>query len=568
MPSRRWSQNSPSPPGARHGGRSECPGGQAMTPFSRTQRGLLGRWWWTVDRPLLAGFGLLAVSGLVFVFASSPPVAARLGLPPLYFVGRHAMYLLPATLLLLGSSLLSPKGVHRLAVGLLVLTLVLLVLTLLFGPEIKGARRWLPIGGLVVQPGEFMKPALVIVVAGLLAKADGLRNALPGLLLAALALVLLLSQPDVSMALMVACLVGLQLFLAGLPWLLVIGLVATGGLGLWQTYLFFPHVTQRFDRFFDPSVGDHFQVGLALEAVQGANWFGSGPGEGTVKYALARRPQRLRVRGDRRGVRAGRLPRPARPVRLRPAARPAADRAGRRPLRPARGGRPARAFRSPDDHQRRRQSEARSGDRHDPALHQLRRLLALRAGARDGHVPGPDPAPAGRRERDPAAAGYRGAVPAAPGQRALSRRQRRAEVSVMTRGVVIGAGGTGGHMFPALALARELQARGQEVLLVCDARGARYVGPDLVPHLIRAGSPSGRPLRRLQGFARLGAGLVQALALLRRRRPAAVAAFGGYASVPVGLAARLLGIPLLIHEQNAVLGRANRLIARKARCSR
>ncbi len=135
----------------------------------------------------------------------------------------------------------------------------------------------------------------------------------------------------------------------------------------------------------------------------------------------------------------------------------------------------------------------------------------------------------------------------------------------MTRGVVIGAGGTGGHMFPALALARELQARGQEVLLVCDARGARYVGPDLVPHLIRAGSPSGRPLRRLQGFARLGLGLVQALALLRRRRPAAVAAFGGYASVPVGLAARLLGIPLLIHEQNAVLGRANRLIARKAK---
>ena len=257
-----------------------------MTPFSRTQRGLLGRWWWTVDRPLLAGLGLLAVSGLVFVFASSPPVAARLGLPPLYFVGHHAMYLLPATLLLLGSSLLSPKGVHRLAVGLLALTLVLMVLTLLFGPEIKGARRWLPVGGLVVQPGEFMKPALVIVVAGLLAKADGLRNALPGLLLAALALVLLLSQPDVSMAMMVACLLGLQLFLAGLPWHLVIGGLAAGGLGLWQTYLFFPHVTQRFDRFFDPSVGDHFQVGLAIEAVKGAAWFGSGPGEGTVKYAL------------------------------------------------------------------------------------------------------------------------------------------------------------------------------------------------------------------------------------------------------------------------------------------
>jgi cell division protein FtsW len=257
-----------------------------MTPFSRTQRGLLGRWWWTVDRPLLAGFGLLALSGLVFVFASSPPVASRLGLPSLHFVGRHVMYLLPATLLLLGASLLSPKGVHRLAVGLLIVTLVLLALTLLFGPETKGARRWLPIAGLVVQPSEFMKPALVVVLAGLLAQAPGLRNALPGLLLTALVLVLLLGQPAVGMALTVACLAGLQLFLAGLPWLLVVGLGGAGGLALWQAYLVFPHVSHRFDRFIDPTSGDHYQVGLALEAVQGAAWFGSGPGEGTVKYAL------------------------------------------------------------------------------------------------------------------------------------------------------------------------------------------------------------------------------------------------------------------------------------------
>jgi UDP-N-acetylglucosamine--N-acetylmuramyl-(pentapeptide) pyrophosphoryl-undecaprenol N-acetylglucosamine transferase len=134
----------------------------------------------------------------------------------------------------------------------------------------------------------------------------------------------------------------------------------------------------------------------------------------------------------------------------------------------------------------------------------------------------------------------------------------------MTRPIVIATGGTGGHMFPALALARELQGRGQEVVLLCDARGARYVGSAVAHRVIQAGSPSGRPLRRLQGLARLGLGLAQALVLLRRRRPAAVAAFGGYASVPVGLAAGLLGIPLLVHEQNAVLGRANRLIARRA----
>ena len=113
----------------------------------------------------------------------------------------------------------------------------------------------------------------------------------------------------------------------------------------------------------------------------------------------------------------------------------------------------------------------------------------------------------------------------------------------MTRSVVLAAGGTGGHMFPALALARALGGRGLSVLLACDRRGARYVGADIEHELIRAGSPSGRPRQRLVGLSQLGLGLVQALALLRRRRPAVVAAFGGYASVPIGIAARTLGFP-------------------------
>jgi UDP-N-acetylglucosamine--N-acetylmuramyl-(pentapeptide) pyrophosphoryl-undecaprenol N-acetylglucosamine transferase len=132
----------------------------------------------------------------------------------------------------------------------------------------------------------------------------------------------------------------------------------------------------------------------------------------------------------------------------------------------------------------------------------------------------------------------------------------------MSRPTVIAAGGTGGHMFPALALAAELRARGRPVALVCDARGARYVDGAMPHHVIQAASPSGR--RRLVGLARLGVGLGQSLIMLRRMRPAAVAAFGGYAAAPVGLAAALLRVPVLVHEQNAVLGRANRLIARRA----
>jgi UDP-N-acetylglucosamine--N-acetylmuramyl-(pentapeptide) pyrophosphoryl-undecaprenol N-acetylglucosamine transferase len=135
----------------------------------------------------------------------------------------------------------------------------------------------------------------------------------------------------------------------------------------------------------------------------------------------------------------------------------------------------------------------------------------------------------------------------------------------VSRPILIAAGGTGGHMFPALAVGHALAGRGQAVTLITDARGARYVGGELPFALVTAGSPSGNPAARALGLARLARGAVQSLSILRRVRPAAAAAFGGYASVPAALAAAALGVPLLVHEQNAVFGRANRLIARFAR---
>lgn len=134
----------------------------------------------------------------------------------------------------------------------------------------------------------------------------------------------------------------------------------------------------------------------------------------------------------------------------------------------------------------------------------------------------------------------------------------------MTRPILIAAGGTGGHMFPALALANSLIARGQPVAMVTDSRGARYLPAELTRRVIKAGSPSGSLKQRLNGLVLLLVGTAQSVCIVLSLKPAAAACFGGYASVPAGLAARTIGRPILLHEQNAVFGRANRLLLRLA----
>jgi len=130
--------------------------------------------------------------------------------------------------------------------------------------------------------------------------------------------------------------------------------------------------------------------------------------------------------------------------------------------------------------------------------------------------------------------------------------------------ILLAAGGTGGHLFPAEALAVELVRQGIDVHLATDKRGMVYGGafPATERHAIRAGTPSGKsPLALIKALIALGVGFFQSLRLVRRLKPDAVVGFGGYPSVPPVLAGCLLGVPTLVHEQNGVLGRANRFLA-------
>jgi UDP-N-acetylglucosamine--N-acetylmuramyl-(pentapeptide) pyrophosphoryl-undecaprenol N-acetylglucosamine transferase len=130
--------------------------------------------------------------------------------------------------------------------------------------------------------------------------------------------------------------------------------------------------------------------------------------------------------------------------------------------------------------------------------------------------------------------------------------------------VLLAAGGTGGHLFPAEALAGALGRRGIVVELATDARGGRYGGkfPARAVHVIPSETVRSRnPLSLARTGALLGYGLIKAHALLGRLKPAAVVGFGGYPTVPPLWAATMRGMPTLIHEQNAVMGRANKLLA-------
>ena len=137
----------------------------------------------------------------------------------------------------------------------------------------------------------------------------------------------------------------------------------------------------------------------------------------------------------------------------------------------------------------------------------------------------------------------------------------------MNAPIVLAAGGTGGHLFPAEALARALLERQCRVALVTDRRGQAFGDklPDIELHRIRAGRFGAGLVSKVVAGAELALGTLEAHRLLRRLAPAAVVGFGGYPSVPPMLAAARLGLPTLIHEQNAILGRANRLLAPRAK---
>ncbi len=256
---------------------------------SRAERSLIGDWWWTIDRTMLLSLAVLSVAGLVFLMAGGPPVAARYGYSTFHFVGRQFIFLLPSIAVLVCVSFLSLRMVRRLALAVYIVSFMLILAAFEFGPLIKGAHRWIQLGGISIQPSEFIKPAFVVLSAWAFAEGSR-RKDMPGAFLALgilpLTIVPLILQPDFGQTMLITIVWCGLFFVAGLHWFWVAGLGGAGLIGIAAAYEFLPHVRARIERFMDKSSGDSFQVDTALESFTQGGWLGVGPGEGSVKRIL------------------------------------------------------------------------------------------------------------------------------------------------------------------------------------------------------------------------------------------------------------------------------------------
>jgi cell division protein FtsW len=257
--------------------------------LSREQRNPLSDWWWTVDRLQLAAILALILGGIILSLAASPPVATRIGLDPFHFFNRHVLFLLPSFIVLIGVSFLSPRQIRRSALIVFFLSMALIAATIMFGPEVKGSRRWITLIGINIQASESAKPAFVVLAAWLFAESTQ-RPEMPATSMALVLLMMLVSllvmEPDFGQTMLILMVWGALFFIAGMRMIWVLGLAGAAAAGLFGAYLFVPHVAGRIKRFINPASGDTFQVDTAMEAFGHGGWFGLGPGEGIAKRSL------------------------------------------------------------------------------------------------------------------------------------------------------------------------------------------------------------------------------------------------------------------------------------------
>ncbi len=246
------------------------------------------RWWKVIDQQTIIAMVILLAFSLMLVTTASPAVANRIGLTDNYFSSRHLVFLTLAVIIILTFSLLDKKWIRRLAILGFLGSLVMLVLVKFYGFEVKGATRWINIGGFSYQPSEFMKPFFAVVTGWILSLHyhEDFPSFKVCFMIFLCVAALLIIQPDFGMLVMVSAVFGIQLFVAGLPIIWLFIAIFASVFGSIGAYLLLPHVASRINRFLDPVNSENYQVTRSLEAFESGGLYGKGPGEGSVKQFL------------------------------------------------------------------------------------------------------------------------------------------------------------------------------------------------------------------------------------------------------------------------------------------
>ena len=254
--------------------------------ISRSDNSNIALWWWTIDRFLLTLFSILIIVGIFLVMASSQHLAESFNIFSHYFTLRHILFVIISLPIIFLFSLLNEKQTKAISIIGLIITIFLLLIILINGSEIKGAKRWIYFSGFSFQPSELCKPFYVIVNAWFLTLWIEGKN-FPGWAWSIVSLILisslLLIQPDVGMTIVIILTWCFQLFITGIPLIIIICLTLAVPLFVILTYHNFDHVKIRIDGFLE---GTTYQVTKSLQSFEFGGFWGTGPGEGFYKKFL------------------------------------------------------------------------------------------------------------------------------------------------------------------------------------------------------------------------------------------------------------------------------------------
>ena len=254
--------------------------------ITRSDRSNIALWWWTIDRYLLTGFFILILIGIFLVMASSQHLTQSLNLSSHHFTLRHILFGTLSIPIIISFSILNQRQIKIISILGMLISILLIFSTVIDGDKIKGAQRWLYIGNISFQPSEVCKPFFIIFNAWALSLWAEKKD-FPGWIwsITSISIIsaLLLLQPDLGMTILFIFTWGFQLFITGIPLIIIIFLIISFPIFMIISYHNFDHVKIRIDSFIE---GTTYQVSKSLQSFEAGGLLGKGPGEGLYKKSL------------------------------------------------------------------------------------------------------------------------------------------------------------------------------------------------------------------------------------------------------------------------------------------